>query len=52
MTRWEYVRIQVDSNKIKQIDDTVDQLGREGWEMVSAVYTNTWLHMWFKRPKS
>jgi len=49
--RWEYVRIQFDSNKIKDSDAAVDELGREGWELVSAVFTNTYLHLWFKRPK-
>ena len=50
MTRWEYVRIQVSSNSIKTIDDAVDELGRKGWELTGVVYTQTFVHLWFKRP--
>ena len=50
MTRWEYVRTQVDINKISTSDDAVEHLGREGWELVDVVSTNTYVHLWFKRP--
>lgn len=49
--RWEYLRTQVNVNKINSIDDDIDRLGLEGWELVSAVYTETYVHFWFKRPK-
>ena len=49
--RWDYVRTQVDVNKIKASDDTVQQLGAEGWELVSVAHTQTYIHMWFKRPR-
>ncbi|MCD6120139.1 hypothetical protein J7K50_09940 [bacterium] len=49
MKRWEYVRIQTDAHKIKSIDDTVDQLGRDGWELAGVIYTQSFVHMWFKR---
>jgi len=47
--RWEYIRTQVNCNSIKDSDAAVEQLGREGWEMVSAVYTQSYVHFWFKR---
>ncbi|MBN2082735.1 hypothetical protein JW859_11105 [bacterium] len=47
--RWEYVRTQVDCNNIKTSDATVEQLGREGWELVSTVHTQGYVHFWFKR---
>ena len=49
MTRWEYVRLQLDVHKVKSADDTVDRLGREGWELVGVVCTASYVHMWFKR---
>lgn len=50
MTRWEYLRTQVDANKIKDIDPQIDQLGQQGWELVSTVFTQSYVHFWFKRP--
>ena len=50
MTRWEYLRTQVDANKIKDIDPQIDQFGRQGWELVNAVFTQSYVHFWFKRP--
>jgi hypothetical protein len=51
MNRWEYIRIQTSADKIKSTDDKVDELGMQGWELVDVVFTNTYIHMWFKRPK-
>ena len=50
MTRWEYLRTQIDINNIKTIDGRVDELGRQGWELVSTVFTQAYVHFWFKRP--
>jgi hypothetical protein len=50
MTRWEYIRIQVSANSIKTIDDAVDELGRKGWELAGVVCTQSFVHLWFKRP--
>lgn len=49
--RWEYLRTQVDANKIKESDNALAEFGREGWELVSVVFTNTWVHFWLKRPR-
>ena len=48
-TRWEYVRTQIDCNKIKDSDAAIEQLGREGWELVDVVYTDSFVHFWLKR---
>ena len=50
-TRWEYIRTQADANNIKESDATLDKLGRDGWELVDVTYTDSYVHMWFKRPK-
>lgn len=47
--RWEYVRTQVSCNSISDSDAAIEQLGREGWELVTAVFTSTYVHFWFKR---
>jgi len=47
--RWEYIRTQIDVNKIKDSDEVIAQLGREGWELVDVVYTQTYVHFWFKQ---
>lgn len=50
--RWEYLRVQVESHKIKNSDETVSELGRQGWELVSVVEAgNSWIHFWFKRAR-
>ncbi len=49
-TRWEYIRMQVDVNQIKNSDAAVERLGLDGWELVDVVYTQTFIHLWFKRP--
>lgn len=48
--RWEYLRAQVDANKIKESDKALIEFGLQGWELVSVVFTNTWVHFWLKRP--
>lgn len=48
-TRWEYIRTQIGCNSIKDSDSTIEQLGREGWELVDVVYTNSFVHFWLKR---
>ena len=47
--RWEYVRTQVGCNSIKDSDTAIEQLGREGWELVDVVYTDSYVHFWLKR---
>ena len=51
VTKWEYIRVQSEVNKIKGTDATVDKLGREGWELVDVTHTGGYIHMWFKRPR-
>ncbi|GEM_PF-2450945 len=48
-TRWEYIRTQVGCNSIKDSDDTIEQLGRDGWELIDVVYTDSYVHFWLKR---
>jgi hypothetical protein len=48
-TRWEYIRTQIDCNKIKDSDGAIEQLGHQGWELVDVVYTQTYVHFWLKR---
>jgi len=45
MNKWEYMRIQCKSDAIKSVDETVDQLGREGWELVSVVFTTAYSYV-------
>jgi len=52
MVKWEYVRIQMSIHSIKTTDDAIDRLGREGWELVCAISSDSYLHLWFKRPLS
>jgi hypothetical protein len=47
--RWEYVRMQIGANSIRDSDLAIEQLGREGWELVSTAYTQSHVHFWFKR---
>jgi len=47
--RWEYARTQISANEISKSDAAIEQLGREGWELVNAVFTNSYVHFWFKR---
>ncbi len=50
--RWEYLRVQVESQKIKSSDETISELGRQGWELTGVVEAaSSWIHLWFKRPK-
>ena len=49
--RWEYLRTQIDANKIKESDAALEEFGRQGWELVSTEFTNSWVHFWFKRPR-
>ena len=51
MRRWDYVRTQIDAHKIKDSDATIAKLGQDGWELVDVVYTQTYVHFWFKRPR-
>lgn len=49
--RWEYLRLQVESHKIKTSDDSLRELGLQGWELTSVVEAGgSYIHMWFKRP--
>ena len=45
MKKWEY---RVDIN-IGEEDDEFDKLGREGWELVSVVFSNNNRLFYFKR---
>ena len=47
--RWEYLRTQVDANNIKSSDEAITRIGQDGWELVDVVYTQTYVHFWFKR---
>jgi hypothetical protein len=47
--RWEYIRTQVSANEISKSDAAIEQLGREGWELVNTVFTSSYVHFWFKR---
>ena len=52
MNRWEYVRLEVDAYGVETMDDTVDQLGLDGWELVGVVaIEDRFVYLWFKREK-
>jgi len=36
MKKWEYIRIQVKSTSVRDLDLTLPALGLKGWEVVSA----------------
>lgn len=51
MKRWEYLRVQVEAQRIKTSDETVVELGRQGWELAGVVeVSSSYVHFWFKRP--
>jgi hypothetical protein len=48
--RWEYCRLQVDVNNIRQSDELLKQLGQAGWELGPAVECkDSYIHLWLKR---
>ena len=47
--RFEYVRVQASSSYIVQLDEPAQRLGEAGWELCTAVHTDTYVHLWFKR---
>ena len=52
MKRWEYLRVQVEAHRIKSSDDTIAELGRQGWELSGVVeVSSSYIHFWFKRPQ-
>ena len=36
-TRWEYLRMQVENSKIKSCDESLRELGLQGWELTGIV---------------
>ncbi len=57
MQKWEYQRIQVVADSIKTLDDKINKLGLEGWELIAVAHTEAvvfnaqhYLHLYFKRP--
>ncbi|MEZ5338056.1 MAG: hypothetical protein R3F46_07285 [bacterium] len=49
-TRWEYLRVQVENTKIKASDETLAELGQQGWELSGVVESgNSYIHFWFRR---
>lgn len=57
MKKWEYLRIQTRADMIKELDEKLSELGEEGWELVSAVWSSggsSWIqyvHLFLKRLK-
>lgn len=52
MQQWDYLRMQVDVDRIRTMDTQMAELGRQGWELVAVVETRqSWLHIIFKRPR-
>ena len=45
MQKWEY-RIHIETLST----DELNELGRQGWELVAAIKLNTEVHYYFKRP--
>lgn len=48
MRRWEYLRKQ--PTFILAFDAEMDELGQDGWELVSIVWVGDSLYYYFKRP--
>jgi hypothetical protein len=52
MKRWEYLRVQVSVSQIKNSDETLAELGRQGWELSGVVEaSSSYIHFWFKRQR-
>ena len=50
-TKWDYYALQVSAHAPEI--DTIDRLGRDGWEMcASYVRPDNEVQLWFKRPSS
>ena len=49
---WEYRVTYDDPAKVSDQMEQLDQLGAEGWELVSATHWNQWMYFYLKRPKS
>ena len=49
--RYEYVRVQTGSENIAGADEILRQMGLAGWELVSTVFTTSFVHLWLKRPQ-
>ncbi|WP_425396970.1 DUF4177 domain-containing protein [Aeoliella sp.] len=48
-TRWEYQVISQSANTIAS--KPINQLGKEGWELVTVVPNSGNVHLYFKRPR-
>ena len=53
--RWQYHVVDLPPRMFETMPERLqaelDRLGGEGWELVSVVFTQTYVHFWFKRPQ-
>jgi hypothetical protein len=53
MQQWEYLRLQVEVHDIRSSDQRLSELGLQGWELCGTCEAaGSYLHLWFRRPKS
>ena len=49
--RWEYLRMQVENSKISKSDESLADLGGDGWELTDVIEAGgMYINMWFRRP--
>jgi hypothetical protein len=49
---WEYLVVRLHINKPDHAEKTLNDWGRDGWELVSVCWQIGWSTAYFKRPKT
>jgi len=49
---WEYLVVRLHINKPDHVEKTLNDWGRDGWELVTVCWQIGWSTAYFKRPKT
>jgi len=49
---WEYLVVRLHINKPDHLEKTLNDWGRDGWELVTVCWQIGWSTAYFKRPKT
>ena len=49
---WEYLVVRLHINKPDHVEKTLNDWGRDGWELVNVCWQIGWSTAYFKRPKT